>query len=233
MTRPYDYRMPVGRLNQRHGANPHTEDNYVFWSSLHGDEGVDVNIQPVWKHAGVHTKESGAVIYCLHGRTAASNGYHHIMENGHCRPMHPEELHRDLDHWNASEVDRWRRGPGARSARPRTLAACVEYLTKHGGTGVFELKYPAWANFPWLLDQAVATCKRFNHSPLFKSLANQTGVRKKAANVDAALVRAGAKGGGFAIIFGDHIKGRGARQAAGSKLMAAWPEPLRKRTRVW
>jgi hypothetical protein len=207
--------------HQKH-ASPKLSDNFGFLSSLKLNACADCNLTWVWNNLKKRTKDGGGSAFGLHWPDPIRNGYRWILDKitGRVRRMTHAELHRTA--WTVSQVLRWRRGPSKNSARPRKYSELVAYVKKHGGTIVAELKSQAFA-IGWVMEQLVATAKRHGHAPWFKALANM----RKAAGKCAATVRAG---GQFALIFGDHIRGRGARMAAGHKITATWAVPP---TRIW
>lgn len=229
MTYPYAKPMPEHPIGQKHG-NPKTEDNYGFLRSLTGNKGADVNARVVWVDRRKKTKESGCLIFALHGETPASNGYEHIMDGNRCRPMTKAERHRRLGSWNAADVMRWRRGPGRRSARPRTINQMYGYVSRHGGTCIVELKDRLF-RVEWICQQLLADAHRHNHAPYFKVLANMAFLLEKCEAMTTAEV-AGVNGQ-VAIIFGKHVAGRGNRVARGQAIIRTWPAPVRDAVRIW
>lgn len=222
-TRP----MPAHPIRQKHPAHGHKSDNnYGFLRSLTGHQGVDVDLRWVWRNPKLRTKAAGGAAVALHGDTPASNGYTHIMDSGRCREMTASEKHRGLSKWSLTSVQRWRRGPSARSARPRLYAEMVAYVKRHGGTIVGELKSRLFATHAWVLEQLVATARRLNHAPWFKALANMWGVEGKCTLVARA-------GGWCAIIFGKAVAGRRNRLRHGEPIAARLPADVRARTRIW
>lgn len=213
--RTFETPMPPRPIRQKHG-DPHTEDNYGFWRSLGTRDGVDINTQVVWNDPTHKDKTHGCTIFCLHGRTAASNGYGYIVgTDGKVRRMTHEEQHRDLDHWSAGQVRRWRRGKAKKSAHPVTLRGALRFLHLHGGTGVIELKSRAFRIW-WVAEQAVNACKAEGHPPWFKALSNMAYAAEKCAAIREAH-------GEFALIFGKHVKGRVARVVTGRAITRSWP----------
>lgn len=206
--------MPSKPIRQKHG-DPHTEDNYGFWASLSTLAGVDINVQVVPNDPEHLDQAHGVTIFCLHGRTAASNGYHHIIRaDGKVHPMTHAELHQDLSKWSAAEVRRWRRGQTKKSANPVTLRGALRYLRRHGGTGVIELKSPVFKLW-WIAAQAVKVCRLEDAPPYFKALSNMRFCEEKCAVIQEA-------GGHFAIIFGNHVRGRLARVIRARIITARW-----------
>lgn len=227
MSYPFDRPMPERPIRQKHPAHGHKSDNnYGFLRSLSGNQGVDVDLRWVWRNPKRRTKAAGGAAFALHGTTPAADGYEHIMDGGRCRPMTKAERRRPHSKWSVTGVQRWRRGPSARSARPRMYAEMVAYVKRHGGTIVGELKSRIFATSQWIVDQLVDTARRLNHAPWFKALANMWGLLGKATRVAAA-------GGWLGVIFGKHVKGRSNRVARGNAIIRDWPADVRARTRIW
>lgn len=214
MRRTFDTPMPSRPIRQKHG-DPHTEDNYGFWRSLDTRDGVDINLRVVWHDPVYKDRAHGCILVCLHGETAASNGYRFIVRgDGKVHPMNPTELHRPLDHWAAAEVLRWRRGRTKKSAHPVTLRGALRYLRLHGGTGVLELK-DRYFRYWWIAQQLVNVCHAEDHPPWTKALSNMAFAAEKCAAIREAQ-------GDFALIFGTHVKGRAARVLTGKAVTLRW-----------
>lgn len=216
MPHTFGTRMPDHPVHQKH-ADPKHSDNVAFFRGLNGTEAFDENLQWFFNKTHDHTKAAGGRAYGLHWRAPGPNGYQRITvrASGHLltRRLKPHELHQE--NWTAAQVKGWRRGRTRFGPRPLTYAEICRYCRKHGGQPVGELKSPAFGLYPWVMAQLVASAKRWNVAPWFKALANMQHAEGKCANTVHA-------GGQFALIFGDHIKGRGARLSAGNKITAAW-----------
>lgn len=223
------YMAPMGAhpIRQLHG-DPHTEDNYGFWRSLEHLDGVDVNTQVAPVDPEHIDEAHGVVIFCLHGETPASNGYGNIVRaDGRVHEMTGEERHRPIHKWAAAQVRKWRRGKTKSSAHPVTLRGALRFLRRHGGRAVIELKSRLF-RFAWVCLQAVKACAAEGVAPWFKALANMAFCREKCAGIRSAVARG--RHGDFAIIFGKHIRGRGARVRAGRSITANWAV---KPTAIW
>jgi hypothetical protein len=72
----------------------------------------------------------------------------------------------------------------------------------------------------WVMQQLLETCHEHNHAPWFKALADMAQAEEKCAATRQAHV--GSVHGQFALIFGDHVKGRAARQSTGKRITAGW-----------
>lgn len=224
MPHPYGTRPPQAPVHQKH-ADPKHSDGAAFLAGLVGNEAADVNLQWFFNRLHDHTQIAGGRAFGMHWRAPGPNGYERITVGitGHLltRRLTARELH--SENWTAPQVRRWRRGRTRFGPHPMTWDDICRYCAKHGGQPVGELKSPAFAAYAWTMDQLVATCKRHNVAAWFKALATMSGPAAKCANT----VRAG---GFFMLIFGDHVKGRDARLAAGRKITANWPV---KPTHIW
>lgn len=138
---PMPARTKGGRFHAGHGLDQFPGD--TGWAIRQcakrpADERfIDLNFQP-----GEH------LIWNLHSRTAAENGYRYLqVRPGKRRAMTNVELHRDIEDWPDADIRRWRRTPRwgralAARTRPGTFGERVRLAQRKRVTICAELKWP-------------------------------------------------------------------------------------------